>query len=241
MSMSLRSTSTATSARAAPAHTRMSVRVQARTSSWAPGFDLPAHLDGSMVGDFGFDPLFLGVDARKREWYRQAELIHGRTAMIGVAGILYKDVLSGLGIGGPAADVEWFNAGEAAVSYEGFPPFAALFGAQIFLTGWVEMRRLQDLQAPGSANEDPVFSGNKLTNSDVGYPGIDPLGFSKGKDIESLKLKEIKNGRLAMLAFAGFCAQAEVTGKGPLACLSDHLASPLTTTVWNNNHLGYAL
>eukprot|EP00955_Chlamydomonas_euryale_P065352 359211-Chlamydomonas_euryale.AAC.6 len=205
--------------------------------SWAPGFDIPEHLDGSMVGDFGFDPLGLGKDKRKLEWYRQAELIHARTAMIGVFGILYKDLLGGLGIGGPAAEVEWFDAGKAYIEYPGSPSFGTLIGAQIFLTGWVEVRRYQDILKPGSANTDPVFSNNKLTNSEVGYPGIDPLGFSKG-DMASLKLKEIKNGRLAMLAFVGFCAQAQVTGKGPLACLGDHLASPLTTTVWSNNHLG---
>ena len=40
------------------------------------------------------------------------------------------------------------------------------------------------------------------------YPGgaFDPLNFAKG-DIETLKLKEIKNGRLAMMACLGFVAQ----------------------------------
>jgi hypothetical protein len=40
------------------------------------------------------------------------------------------------------------------------------------------------------------------------YPGgpFDPAGLSKG-NLEELKLKEVKNGRLAMVAFLGFVAQ----------------------------------
>ena len=53
----------------------------------------------------------------------------------------------------------------------------------------------------------------------MGYPGgiFDPLGFSKG-DFQSAKTKEIKNGRLAMVAFVGFTIQAQVCAgmAGPL-------------------------
>ena len=52
--------------------------------------------------------------------------------------------------------------------------------------------------------QDPIFTSNKLPAGEVGYPGgiFDPLGFAKG-DLASLKVKEIKNGRLAMFAFLG--------------------------------------
>lgn len=36
--------------------------------SWFPGSKFPAHLDGTMVGDHGFDPLNLGVDPAKLKW-----------------------------------------------------------------------------------------------------------------------------------------------------------------------------
>jgi hypothetical protein len=55
---------------------------------------------------------------------------------------------------------------------------------------------------------------------------FDPMGMRS----EKTKLNELKNGRLAMLAFVGFCSQAAVRGLGPIDCLKLHLEDP-----WNNN------
>lgn len=49
-------------------------------------------LPRSLAGDFGFDPLGLGKDATSLRWYQQAELVHARTAMTAVAGILIPGV-----------------------------------------------------------------------------------------------------------------------------------------------------
>ena len=46
-----------------------------------PFLEQPAHLDGSMAGDVGFDPLGLG-SAYNMKWMREAELKHGRICML---------------------------------------------------------------------------------------------------------------------------------------------------------------
>lgn len=48
----------------------------------------------------------------------------------------------------------------------------------------------------------------------AGGPFFDPLGFSRGdkETLHEYKVKEVKNGRLAMLAFLGFFAQYAATG-----------------------------
>lgn len=201
--------------------------------SWYPGSDLPTYLDGTLPGDYGFDPLGLGSDAGKLSWYVQAELVHCRFAMLGVAGVLVPELASKIGISWPGANVAWFDAGK----FDYFAPAGTLFAIQMFFFGWAEIRRLQDIRKPGSVNQDPLFSQYSLPAGEVGYPGgiFDPFGWSKSADLPTLKKKEIANGRLAMAAFAGFAAQAYTTGGTPLENLATHLANPGYTTVWSND------
>jgi light-harvesting complex I chlorophyll a/b binding protein 1 len=68
------------------------------------------------------------------------------------------------------------------------------------------------------------------------YPGgqFDPMGMSKG-NLAEMQLKEIKNGRLAMIACMGFFSQGAVTHEGPLAALAKHLADPWNANCATNN------
>lgn len=191
---------------------------------WFPGSSPPEWLDGSLPGDFGFDPLGLGSDPESLRWFAQAELIHGRWAMLAVAGILIPEWLQGLGI---IENFSWYDAG----SREYFTDSTTLFVVQLVLMGWVEGRRWADLIQPGCVDIEPKFPNRKNPKPDVGYPGglwFDPFMWGRGspEPVMVLRTKEIKNGRLAMLAFVGFCFQAIYTGQTPLENLSAHIADP---------------
>merc|ERR1712186_209409 len=179
---------------------KRAVKAKANLGNWLPGSKSPDYLV-DITGSYGFDPLGLGSTKTNLDRYREAELIHCRWAMLGVAGSLAVE-LFGYG--------NWYDAPLASQqTYFGLiVPFKLqdLVAIELLLMAAVEARRLNETSLE-----------KKL------YPGFDLIGVTKDPiKLESMKIKEIKNGRLAMISFLGFIAQHAATQKTPLTNLTDH-------------------
>lgn len=89
---------------------------RSKDTLWFASEQSLSYLDGSLPGDFGFDPLGVsdpegaGVFVTP-EWLAYSEVIHGRFAMLGAAGCLAPEVLGAWGVIPPETGLVWFKTG----------------------------------------------------------------------------------------------------------------------------------
>lgn len=176
-----------------------------KINGWAPDAAQPCYGLPGAIAPFGyFDPLGFLKDSElgtvKR--FREAEIMHGRVAMMATVGYLIGENTPTIAFG--------FNhpiiANDQLASIPGtvlFPFFLAINLCEAYRAskGWVE---------PGMGD---LFSLRE--NYYPGDLGFDPLGLkpTDAAEFANMQAKELSNGRLAMIAAAGMCVQELVNGK----------------------------
>jgi len=161
------------------------------------------------IPPFGFfDPLGLSevplgrsysAEARLK-YFREAELKHGRVAMLAALGFLVGEQFHPL-----------FGGNIDVPSYVAFQqtPLQAFWPAVVAVIGAIEVSAIKKYKSPieatWSLREDAV----------PGDFGFDPLGLKPGteQDLMAMQNKELSNGRLAMLAIAGMVGQELANGQ----------------------------
>mmetsp|Transcript_47787 Transcript_47787/g.116313 ORF Transcript_47787/g.116313 Transcript_47787/m.116313 type:complete len:253 (+) Transcript_47787:164-922(+) len=183
-----------------------------------PFLPRPINLDGSMVGDVGFDPFYLSSIPKNFAgfiqppsweetegiptlyWMREAELKHSRVAMLAWFGWLATDGAFGITLRFPGDIYSVENIPNAYNAHN----ILVEQGSMAFLLLVVGI-----LEFSSSAALVQVSKGE--LDREAGDYKLDPLQFLKGKSKEEsdrVKTQELLNGRLAMLAFGGVCTQA---------------------------------
>jgi len=161
------------------------------------------------------------------KWFQNAEIKHGRVAMVATIGFMVQKFgvhfplylgPTGSNVFSPTSDQAWYLSKAAGVTFSdiaaaspldaiGMVPAAGWLQI-FFVAGWFESIAYQRQWVEGS--EIP---------GDYGY---DPLGFTKreggwdSEELTSLRLKEIKNGRVAMMAIAAWVSNEAIPGALPV-------------------------
>uniref|UniRef100_A0A7S4N812 Plastid light harvesting protein n=1 Tax=Odontella aurita TaxID=265563 RepID=A0A7S4N812_9STRA len=144
-----------------------------------------------------FDPC--GFAERAPEWlpwFREAELKHGRAAMLATAGMVVPEFVRI-----PGEQFSFENIPRVIEAHDKLPE------SMIQIFGWISFVEACSFAALANMNEYDRAPGDF---------GFDPIGLfpTDPEKQKEMQLAELKNGRLAMIAIGGMVAGASITGNG---------------------------
>ncbi|KAK7283811.1 hypothetical protein RIF29_13557 [Crotalaria pallida] len=197
-------------------------------------YDYPSYLTGELPGDYGFDIAGLSKDPVALQKYFNFEILHARWAMLASLGALIPEILD---MSGAFHFVEpvWWRVGYSklkgdTLDYLGIPGLHVAGSQGVIVIAICQVLLMVGPEYARYCGIEALEPLGIYLPGDINYPGgalFDPLNLSKDpKTFEELKVKEIKNGRLAMVAWLGFYVQAALTGKGPVQNLVEHIIDP---------------
>jgi len=133
------------------------------------------------------------------KWLREAEIKHGRLCMLAFVGMVVQQYAQ---LPGYPAQPDWTKA--LADCYANQANALGIVQISVFQM-FVEARFFPQGFWRGEGDREP------------GDFGFDPLGFTKKADfdLKTMQLKEIKNGRLAMIGVASLAANHAIPGSVP--------------------------
>mmetsp|Transcript_8556 Transcript_8556/g.17857 ORF Transcript_8556/g.17857 Transcript_8556/m.17857 type:complete len:202 (-) Transcript_8556:319-924(-) len=172
-----------------------STALNAEMSKSLPFLMRPENLKG-YVGDVGFDPLNFS-EYMDMKWLREAEIKHGRSSMLATVGFTMQQYLT--------------IPGYEHVDDSNMAPSVVGASAMLQIVFWMGV--LEFWTNKGNVTMETMFSD---PDREPGNLGFDPMGLAVGKtedEMNDMKLKELKNGRLAMLAIGGMIHHNWITGE----------------------------
>nr|AFA52562.1 light-harvesting complex protein [Vaucheria litorea] len=175
-----------------------------------PSTELAIEFGSDVEAPF-WDPVQLSADKSEETlaWYRSAELKHGRVAMLACLGTF----VNGAGIALPDPVFQGTSKSFDALTQIANERPAAVF--QVILA-------IAAIEALSVQLPEGRFPG------DLGFDPLKQTAVYEGKgQFDALRLRELKNGRLAMIGIAGMWAQEALTGQGVFEQLAAGHYSPV--------------
>jgi len=171
--------------------------------------------------------LLADVQPSAIRWFQNAEIKHGRIAMVATLGFINQKFgvhfplylgPTGSNAWSPGSDEAWFLSRTEGITFSDIAAAAPLDAVKMVpMAGWVQIVFAAGI-FEAAAYQRQWANGEGKVPGDYGY---DPLGFTKreggfdSKEIKSLRMKEIKNGRVAMLTIAAWASNEAIPGAFP--------------------------